>query len=112
MDKANMKQVALISGGSRGIGLGIAKELAGEGINLAINGIRDEQEVREVLDELRAQGVEVIYCQGDVSQKAEREFILEKIRKEFGQLNFLVNNAGVAPKERKDLLEARKYCFS
>jgi len=112
MNKLKMKQVALITGGSRGIGMGIAKELAGEGINLAINGIRSEKEVGALLDELRKFGIEVIYCQGDVSQQAGRESILEKIRQEFGQLNFLVNNAGVAPKERKDLLEASEESFS
>ena len=60
MNKAKMKQVALITGGSRGIGLGIALELAGEGINLAINGVRHEQEADKVLAELRKFGVKVI----------------------------------------------------
>lgn len=106
-----MKRTALITGGSRGIGLGIALELARDGIDLAINGIRPEQQVREVLDKLRESGIRVIYCQGDISQKSERTAILEKIRKEFGQLNFLVNNAGVAPRERKDLLEASEESF-
>ncbi|MEA3461326.1 MAG: 3-ketoacyl-ACP reductase [Bacteroidota bacterium] len=106
-----MKQTALITGGSRGIGLGIAMELAGKGINLAINGIRPEQEVEDVLETLRGQGAKVIYCQGDISKQTDRNSVLEKIRKEFGQLNFLVNNAGVAPKERKDLLEAGEESF-
>jgi 3-oxoacyl-[acyl-carrier protein] reductase len=106
-----MKQTALITGGSRGIGLGIARELAREGINLAINGVRSGDQVTDVLDELRAHGVEVIYCQGDVSQKEDRESILKQIKLEFGQLNFLVNNAGVAPKERKDILEASEESF-
>ena len=106
-----MAQSALITGGSRGIGLGIARELAGEGIDLAINGVRPEHEVKEVLDQLRKLGPRVIYCQGDVSQKGDREKILEKVKKEFGQLNFLVNNAGVAPKERLDLLEASEESF-
>jgi NAD(P)-dependent dehydrogenase (short-subunit alcohol dehydrogenase family) len=111
MNMADMKQTALITGGSRGIGYGIAMELAMEGISLAINGIRPEEEVSEVLEKLRARGVEVIYCQGNVSQKSDRESMLEKIRTEFGQLNFLVNNAGVAPKQRKDLLEATEESF-
>jgi len=106
-----MKQTALITGGSRGIGLGISLELAREGIDLAINGIRPEQQLREVLDKLRDLGIKVIYCQGDVSQRSERESILEKVKKDFGQLNFLVNNAGVAPKERRDLLEASEESF-
>jgi len=106
-----MKQTALITGGSRGIGLGIALELASEGIDLAINGIRPQEQVSEVLEKLRASGIQAIYCRGDISQKAGRDSILEKIQKEFGQLNFLVNNAGVAPRERKDLLEASEESF-
>ncbi|MFH0757977.1 MAG: 3-ketoacyl-ACP reductase [Bacteroidota bacterium] len=106
-----MKQTALITGGSRGIGLGIAVELAREGIDLAINGVRPEKQVTEVLDQLRAFGVRIIYCRGDISRKNDRAAILEKIRKEFGRLNFLVNNAGVAPKERKDILEASEESF-
>jgi len=106
-----MRQTALITGGSRGIGFGIAQQLAGEGIDLAINGVRQEEQVNDKLDELRAFGVKVIYCQGDISRSEERAGILEKIRKEFGQLNFLVNNAGVAPKERNDILEATEESF-
>jgi 3-oxoacyl-[acyl-carrier protein] reductase len=106
-----MKQTALITGGSRGIGLGIAIELAKEGIDLAINGVRPEEQVSQVLKQLRDLGVRVVYCQGDITRQREREAILEKVRKEFGQLNFLVNNAGVAPKVRKDILEASEESF-
>jgi len=106
-----MKRTALITGGSRGIGLGIAIELAEEGIDLAINGVRPESQVSDVLKRLRAYGIKVIYCKGDVSDKGDRELIINKVRKEFGQLNFLVNNAGVAPKERRDILEASEESF-
>jgi len=106
-----MKRTALITGGSRGIGLGIARELAGEGIDLAINGMRPEQQVVGVLDELRGSGIRVLYCRGDVSKEIDRRSMLKNINEEFGQLNFLVNNAGVAPKERRDLLEATEESF-
>ncbi len=106
-----MRQTALITGGSRGIGLGIALQLAGKGIDLAINGIRPEEQVTETLDQLRALGVKAIYCRGDISRPEERTAILERIRGEFGQLNFLVNNAGVAPKERKDIMVATEESF-
>jgi len=106
-----MKQTALITGGSRGIGLGIARELAAEGLDLAINGIRPERQVSETLKELRDFGTRILYCQGDVSKREDRDSMLEKIRGEFGQLNFLINNAGVAPKERRDLLEATEESF-
>jgi 3-oxoacyl-[acyl-carrier protein] reductase len=106
-----MKQTAFITGGTRGIGLGISQELAGEGIDLAVNGIRPEEQVSGVLDRLREYGIRVIYCQGDVALKADRASMLEKIRTEFGRLNFLINNAGMAPRERKDLLEAGEESF-
>lgn len=106
-----MDKIALITGGSRGIGLGIAKELAKIGFNLAINGVRNQESVQSVLDELKNYGVEVCYAQGDISNKTDREKIFSKIMDEFGQLNVLVNNAGIAPRERKDILEASEEIF-
>ncbi len=103
--------VALITGGSRGIGLGIAKELANAGFNLAINGVRPQESVQRVLDELKEFGVEVIYVQGDVSKKEDRQRIYQTVTGKFGQLNVLVNNAGIAPRERKDILEATEDIF-
>ncbi len=106
-----MKKTALITGGSRGIGLGIAKELAKEKFDLAINGLRPEGQVIETLEMLRSYGVKIIYCQGNINSKKDRSAIVEKIKSEFGQLNFLVNNAGVAPKERNDILETSEESF-
>jgi len=56
-----MNKTALITGGSRGIGFGIALELAKAGFNLAINGVREEENARDALNELRTLGSEVIY---------------------------------------------------
>ncbi len=106
-----MKQVALITGGTRGIGLGIATELAREGIHLAVSGMRSEDKVTPVLEELRASGIDVIYCQGDVANPEDRKAVVQQVKDSFGQLNFLVNNAGVAPKQRLDLLEATEASF-
>lgn len=106
-----MNKVALITGGSRGIGLGIAKSLAGAGFDLAINGVRNEEDAIKPLEELRQLGVEVLYCQGDVGEEVARKSIFDKIQSHFGRLNVLVNNAGVAPKERKDILEATVESF-
>lgn len=97
------KKVALVTGGSRGIGLGIAQALAREGYQLAINGVRSEEKV-DTLDELRDLGAEVLYVQGNIGEKADRERMVQEIWDHFGQLNVLVNNAGVAPKERNDIL--------
>lgn len=109
-ESKNMK-TALVTGGSRGIGLGIAECLAKDGFDLAINGVRDESSVTEVLGKLRAFDVKVIYCQGDISSQKSREGIINKVKTEFGQLNVMVNNAGVAPKERNDILEASEASF-
>jgi 3-oxoacyl-[acyl-carrier protein] reductase len=106
-----MKRVALITGGSRGIGFGIALQLAANGFDLAINGVRTEIEVADALKKLKELGSEVIYCRGSIASKAERENILRKIEENFGKLHLLVNNAGVAPKERKDILEATEESF-
>ncbi|WP_372949525.1 3-ketoacyl-ACP reductase [Mariniphaga sp.] len=103
--------LALITGGSRGIGLGIAKELANAGFNLAINGVRPQESVQNILNELSEFGVEVVYARGDVSNKEDREQIFQTVIDKFGQLNVLVNNAGVAPRERKDILEASEEIF-
>jgi 3-oxoacyl-[acyl-carrier protein] reductase len=99
-----MKKVAFVTGGTRGIGLGIALELAKAGFDLAINGMRKEEMVSDVLTQLKSFGSKVIYCHGDISSISDRESMLKNIKKEFGIINILVNNAGVAPKERNDLL--------
>lgn len=106
-----MKKIALITGGTRGIGLGIAKKLASEGIDLALNGVRPELEVKEVVEELRQFGVQVAYLQGNISEKSDRQRILEGVKAEFGYLNFLINNAGVAPRVRADVLEVAEEDF-
>ncbi|GAB3232387.1 3-ketoacyl-ACP reductase [Algoriphagus aestuariicola] len=100
-----MKKVALITGGTRGIGLGIAKKLAEEGIDLALNGIRPESQVVEVLEELRKSGVRVEYFPGNIAEKADRDSILSGVKEKFGTLNYLINNAGVAPRVRADVLD-------
>jgi 3-oxoacyl-[acyl-carrier protein] reductase len=106
-----MNRVALVTGAARGIGLGIAKCLACEGYDLAIGDIQEEAAVAETLDKLRSYGIEVYYCQADISMAEARKRLIQEIRGRFGQLHMLVNNAGVAPKERKDLLEATEESF-
>ena len=106
-----MKYVALITGGSRGIGLGIAHALVKEGYRVAINGVRPIQQVVETLNDLKTDGGEVVYCQGDIANPDERKKIVEEIKNQWGDLHVLVNNAGIAPKERKDILEADEKSY-
>jgi 3-oxoacyl-[acyl-carrier protein] reductase len=109
-----MKRVALITGGSRGIGLGIVRCLAAEGYDLVICGVRAEEKVQEILGELRAIGTadaDVLYCQADVADREARTRMLAAIKTRFGRLHVLVNNAGVAPKVRADILEASEESY-
>jgi len=98
-------KIALITGGSRGIGYGIAQCLAKEGWNLAINGVRPESAVKDILLDLRTEKNTVIYCQGNVGERRGRKRIVSEVLDHFGYINVLINNAGVAPQERSDLLE-------
>ncbi len=106
-----MRKTALITGGTRGIGLGIAIELAKAGFDLAVNGIRQEASVITVLNDLRKMGAKVVYFRSDVSKKEDRKKLVEGVFEQFGLVNVLVNNAGIAPPERKDILEASEESF-
>ncbi len=105
------RPVALITGGTRGIGFGCACSLAREGYNLGVNGVRSDEKIADALDELRSLGVDVIYCRGDIGSPEDRGVILESVRDHFGKLNVLINNAAIAPRERKDILEASEESF-
>lgn len=106
-----MKRVALVTGGSRGIGLGIVKQLAMLGFDLAINGVRPEKSVREILAAVKELGADVIYCPGNIAIGEDRKRILSQVKNHFNRLHILVNNAGIAPTERRDILEATEESF-
>ena len=106
-----MSEIAFITGGTRGIGLGIAIELAKAGFDLAVNGIRNREAVIPILEELGSYGVQVDYIKGDVASKEDRKNMLSAVIERFGKINVLVNNAGIAPPERKDILEATEESF-
>jgi len=106
-----MRQVALVTGGSRGIGMGIVQSLALSGFDVAINGVRPAEAVADVLDRIRALGADVFYCQGNISLKADRNQIIQQVKSHFNRLNVLVNNAGIAPRERRDVLIATEESF-
>ena len=106
------RRVALVTGGTRGIGLGIARALARDRWSLALCGRRTEGEVHDVLEELRAGGApEAGYCSADVSVAGDRSRLLSDVVTRFARLDALVNNAGKAPSVRADLLEASEDSF-
>lgn len=102
-----MKKTALVTGGRRGIGRAIAARLSRDGFNVVIAAVspRDENET------FRDLPGEWLYVQGDISAAADRERMLAETVKRFGALHVLVNNAGVAPKQRADLLEMSEESF-
>ncbi len=90
-----MNKVALITGSSRGIGKQIAIRLAKEGYNIAINYVNKNEEVDKTIEEIKSQGVEVLEAAGDVSNFEESKKIVELVIEKFGQIDVLVNNAGI-----------------
>jgi len=89
------RRVALVTGGSRGIGFGIAQCLTREGFDLAICGVRQTVAASEALEKLRGAGAEVHYVQADVGDAAARARLVEAVREKFRRLDVLVNNAGI-----------------
>ena len=108
---ASLRPIALVTGGTRGIGLGIARALAADGWDLALCGVRSEEAVADVLGELRASGASVAYVAADISLAGDRARLLASVAERFGGLDALVNNAGRAPRIRADLLEATEESF-
>jgi NAD(P)-dependent dehydrogenase (short-subunit alcohol dehydrogenase family) len=106
-----MTRTALVTGGTRGIGLGIAQALAQEGWHLALCGVRAEREVAATLEGLRRSGVDVAYFAADLSRAADRSRLVDDVRSQIAPINALVNNAGRAPRVRADILEASEDVF-
>jgi 3-oxoacyl-[acyl-carrier protein] reductase len=105
------QKCALITGAAKGIGYGIAQSLAAERFDLFINDIVPPQDITHVLEELRNTGVSVDYIKADISVAEERQRIINALEKSRMKLTALVNNAGVAPKTREDILTASEESF-
>jgi len=104
-------KTALITGGARGIGLGISQKLAEEGWNLAISGRKKYNDVEDIINKLASPGNKVRYYQSDVSKREDHKSLLNSIKSDFGRLNLLINNTGVGPINRLDILEAEEESF-
>ena len=89
------ESVALVTGGSRGIGRAICLELARQGAAVAVNYAGNEQAAQETVEACRALGVQAEAFQADVSDPAACESLIAQVKERFGRLDILVNNAGV-----------------
>jgi 3-oxoacyl-[acyl-carrier protein] reductase len=112
-----MNSVALITGASRGIGRGIALELAKSGRDLLVNYAANRSAAEKTAADCIAlansgsKSIRAEICQADISLAADRNNLIEFTRAKFGRLDLLVNNAGVAPDVRADILEADETSF-
>ena len=106
-----MRKTAIITGGSRGIGYAIARQLGLDGCQVVIFATGSEDKYVAALNDLKKEGIPVYYVQGSLDNKTDREKLVRETIKRFGRIDILVNNAGVAPKERNDLLEMTEESF-
>jgi NAD(P)-dependent dehydrogenase (short-subunit alcohol dehydrogenase family) len=112
----HQKKVALVTSSTHGIGKAIIIELAKLDFSVVIKGATTEklsEEYRSELNAIYREDIEsrTLYIQADISKKEERIYLLNSIKKNFHRLDVLVNNAGVAPISRKDILETTKDSY-
>src|SRR6478672_1522998 len=88
-------KVAVVTGASKGIGAGIAKELAAEGASVIVNYASAKQDADRVVDEISKRGGKAIAIQGSVARKTDVERLFAEAEKALGKIDILVNNAGV-----------------
>ena len=106
-----MKKTAIVTGSSRGIGFATAKQLCLDGYNLVMVATGPIEKNAEAVTALEAFGTKVLYVQANIADHDDRLRIVEETVKAFGRIDVLVNNAGIAPKERADLLTMTEESF-
>lgn len=106
-----MKKIAAVTGSRRGIGYEIARQLGLGGYHVILSGVSRPEDTVGIVDGLLNQGILAEYVPCDIAVSAQREAFFADIREKYGRLDVLVNNAGVAPKVRRDLLEMTEESF-
>lgn len=105
------KKVAIVTGSRQGIGLGIVKALGSKGFFTVVSDIVEAAEAQPTLDELKSLNLEFVYIKCDILKAQDRKSLFEKILDGYGRLDLVVNNAGVAPLERLDILKTTEESF-
>ena len=106
-----MKKTAVVTGSSRGIGYAIARQLGLDGFNVVIVATGSREKNIDAIRRLEEEGITVGYVQANVADHDDRLRIVSESVKLFGRIDVLVNNAGVAPLVRADLLEMTEESF-
>ena len=106
-----MKKTAVITGGTRGIGLAAARKLGSLGCSIVIFASGAQEKYQQTFDVLTGMGIDWIYVRGSLDNSDDRKRLVEEAVKRYGRIDILVNDAGVAPKERRDLLEMSEESF-
>ena len=106
-----MKKTAIVTGGSRGIGYAVARQLGLDGCQVVIFSLENQNDCQEALDQLTKEKIDWYYIQGSIDRPEDQERLVKETVEHFGRVDILVNNAGIAPKERKDLLEMSQESF-
>jgi NAD(P)-dependent dehydrogenase (short-subunit alcohol dehydrogenase family) len=106
-----MKKVVMVTGAARGIGYAIAQKFAAEAFDIAVFDVLPAEDAAKNMDGLKKCGAKVLYFKGDVCNPADRNAALDAVKKTFGGVNVLVNNAGVSPTVRADILDATEESY-
>lgn len=104
-------KVALITGSGRGIGKGIALGLAEAGWHIAINDIGHEESIKETVEKTHALGVTALVVMADISKREDHGRLVDMILEHYGRIDMLVNNAGIAPRQRIDMLQMSEQSY-
>jgi NAD(P)-dependent dehydrogenase (short-subunit alcohol dehydrogenase family) len=106
-----MNRVALVTGSRRGIGRAVAVELARRGFDVAVNGTAPREQAGDLPAAFEGLAGRAVYLPANIGRADHRAALVEGVRAAFGRIDLLVNNAGMAPRKRMDLLEATEESF-
>lgn len=106
-----MKKTAIVTGGSRGIGFAVAERLGRDGYNIAIIDMNDKADYKDNFLNIKTQGTDYLYFKGNICSEEDRDEFIGLTVEKFGGIHVLVNNAGVAPRVRADILEMTEESF-
>ncbi len=109
--KEGERNTALVTGSGRGIGRGIAAALAERGWTVAVHYRANRDTAEETLEEVRRRGGDGFTVSADISDLDQHEALVEKVLEKRGGIDLFVNNAGIAPRTRKDMLEMTPESF-